>query len=210
MTQRQEFKLFATVTCLNQQTQEVQAATFLIVIGQDARKTYSTFVLEKGEEKSDIGVLKKELVASCKPSLNLAYHEYRFEIRHQHDGESFNDWLTELRVLAKSCEFGEMEERMLQGIIIHGVNDKKLQERLILENTNFAKTVEISRTREHDREQCEAIQAGANGRANINAISEKEMKRCGRCARKHETQRRCEDAQMPGERTHMKQVWPNK
>lgn len=190
-TWKQEFELFAAATCLNQQPKEVQAATFLMVIGEDARKTYSTFVFEEGEEKSDIAVLKKKFEAFYKPSLNLAYHEYRFGIRDQRDGESFNDWLTELRVLAKSCEFGEMEERMLRSRIILGVNDKKLQERLISENGNFAKTVEICRTREQGKEQCEAIQAGTHGKSNINAVSEKELRRCGRCARKHEANRRC-------------------
>ncbi|KAH9359457.1 hypothetical protein HPB48_023034 [Haemaphysalis longicornis] len=58
-TWKQEFELFAAATCLNQQPKEVQAATFLMVIGEDARKTYSTFVFEEGEEKSDIAVLKK-------------------------------------------------------------------------------------------------------------------------------------------------------
>lgn len=190
-TWKQEFELFATATCLNQQAKEVQAATFLMVIGEDARKTYSTFVFEEGEEKSDIAVLKNKFEAFYKPSLNLAYHEYRFGIRDQRDGESFNDWLTELRVLAKSCEFGEMEERMLRSRIILGVNDKKLQEKLISENANFAKTVEICRTREQGKEQCEEIQAGAKGKSTINAVSEKEIKRCGRCARKHEAKRRC-------------------
>ncbi|KAH9379258.1 hypothetical protein HPB48_007860 [Haemaphysalis longicornis] len=61
-----------------------------MVIGEDARKTYSTFVFEEGEEKSDIAVLKKKFEAFYKPSLNLAYHEYRFGIRDQRDGESFN------------------------------------------------------------------------------------------------------------------------
>lgn len=66
-----------------------------------------------------------------------------------------------------------------------------LKERLNSENANFAKTVEICRTREQGKEQCEAIQAGASSKANVNAVSDIKVKRCGRCARKHEANRRC-------------------
>lgn len=103
----------------------------MISIGEDARRTYSTFVFEAGEEKSDIEVLKGKFEAFYKPALNLVYHEFRFAKRDQKENEQFNDCLTELRVLAKSCEFDELEERMLRSRIILGMRDKKLQERLV-------------------------------------------------------------------------------
>nr|XP_037273548.1 uncharacterized protein LOC119165480 [Rhipicephalus microplus] len=96
-TWRQEFELFATATYLNQQPKEVQAATFLMIIGEDARKTYSTLDFATDEEKSDVEVLKMKFEAFYKPALNLAYHEFRFGKCDQKDGESFNDWLTDLR-----------------------------------------------------------------------------------------------------------------
>nr|XP_037276015.1 uncharacterized protein LOC119168727 [Rhipicephalus microplus] len=97
-TWRQEFELFATATYLNQQPKEVQAATFLMIIGEDARKTYSTLDFATDEEKSDVEVLKMKFEAFYKPALNLAYHEFRFGKCDQKDGESFNDWLTDLRL----------------------------------------------------------------------------------------------------------------
>nr|XP_037288928.1 uncharacterized protein LOC119181789 [Rhipicephalus microplus] len=173
-TWRQEFELFATATYLNQQPKEVQAATFLMIIGEDARKTYSTLDFATDEEKSDVEVLKMKFEAFYKPALNLAYHEFRFGKCDQKDGESFNDWLTDLRVLAKSCEFGQLEERMLRSRIILGIRDKKLQEKLISENASFTKTVEMCRSREHGKEQCEEIQARPKSdyAAEMNALSE--------------------------------------
>lgn len=183
-TWRQEFDLYATATYPSQQPKEVQAATFLMVIGEDARRTCNTFVFNEGEDKSDIEVLKRKFEAFYKPSLNLAYHEFRFGSRDQKEGESFNEWLTELRILAKSCEFAEMEERMLRSRIILGLKDKKLQEKLISENPSFAKTVEICRAREQGKEQCEQIQAGNKIHEEICAVAE--LRRCGKCARSHE------------------------
>ncbi|XP_049515895.1 uncharacterized protein LOC125942024, partial [Dermacentor silvarum] len=183
-TWRQEFELFATATYLNQQPKEVQAATFLMIIGEDARKTYSTFAFASDEEKSDVEVLKLKFY---KPALNLAYHEFRFGKRDQNEGESFNDWLTDLRVLAKSCEFGELEERMLRSRIILGIRDKKLQEKLVSENASFAKTVEMCRSREHGKEQCEEIQA----RPKSHYAAEAKGRRCTKCAKIHQTDRVC-------------------
>lgn len=192
-TWRQEFELFATATYLNQQPKEVQAATFLMIIGEDARKTYSTLDFATDEEKSDVEVLKMKFEAFYKPALNLAYHEFRFGKCDQKDGESFNDWLTDLRVLAKSCEFGQLEERMLRSRIILGIRDKKLQEKLISENASFTKTVEMCRSREHGKEQCEEIQARPKSdyAAEMNALSEAKGQRCTKCAKVHQTDRVC-------------------
>ena len=56
-TWRQEFELFATATYLNQQPKEVQAATFLMIIGEDARKTYSTF--DFATDESDVQGIRR-------------------------------------------------------------------------------------------------------------------------------------------------------
>ncbi|KAH7978599.1 hypothetical protein HPB49_006034 [Dermacentor silvarum] len=69
----QVFELFATATYLDQQPKGVQTAIFLIGIGEDARRTYSTFVLEAGRDKSDFEVLKRKFEAFYKAALNLAY-----------------------------------------------------------------------------------------------------------------------------------------
>ncbi|KAK8782784.1 hypothetical protein V5799_015874 [Amblyomma americanum] len=184
---KQEFELFSTATYLDQQPKEVQAATFLISIGEDARKTYSTFVFDAGEDKSDIAVLKRKFEAFYKPALNLAYHEFRFGKRDQKEDEHFNDWLTELRVLAKSCEFGELEERMLRSRIILGMRDKKLQETLLSENASLAKTVEMCRAREHGKEQSEEIHSSKNCQVDVNAVLQMKS-RCNKCARVHNSE----------------------
>lgn len=71
-TWESEFKLFSTATLLNLQPKEVQAATLLMTIGEEARKTYSTFQFEEGEDKQDVEVLRKKLESFYKPSTNLA------------------------------------------------------------------------------------------------------------------------------------------
>ncbi|KAH7939594.1 hypothetical protein HPB52_014764 [Rhipicephalus sanguineus] len=45
-TRRQEFELFAKAMYLNQQPKKAQAATFLVFIGEGARKTHTTLILQ--------------------------------------------------------------------------------------------------------------------------------------------------------------------
>lgn len=73
----------------------------------------------------------------------------------------FNDWLTELHVLANSCESGELEEIMLRNRIILKVRDKKLQGKLLSHNASFAKTLEMCRDREQGKEQSEESRSNA-------------------------------------------------
>lgn len=191
-TWRQKFDLISTATYLNQQPKEVPAATFLINFGEDARKTYSIFELATDEQKSDIQVLKHKFEAYYKPVLNLVYHEFCSGKGDQNDGESFENWLTD-RVLAKSCEFGELEERMLRSRIILGIRDKKLQEKLVSENASFAKSVEMCRSREHGKEQCEETHAHPriHYAAGVNRLSEVKGRCCTKCAKIYQTDHVC-------------------
>lgn len=48
-TWKSEFELFSTATQLNKQPKEVQAATLLVTIGEEARKAYASFKFETFE-----------------------------------------------------------------------------------------------------------------------------------------------------------------
>ncbi|XP_064465332.1 uncharacterized protein K02A2.6-like, partial [Ornithodoros turicata] len=129
-----DFRLFSTATNLKAQPKEVQAATFLVTLGEEGRKICNTLQFETEADRDDVDKLIEKLEEHCKPTLNLTYQEFLFGSRNQKEGERFDEWLTELRILAASCEFETLEKRMLRSRIILGVRDKKLQQRLISEN----------------------------------------------------------------------------
>ncbi|KAG0438044.1 hypothetical protein HPB47_017170, partial [Ixodes persulcatus] len=131
---------------------EVQSTTLLMTIGEEARKAYATFVFEAEEEREDVNMLMEKFESFYQPATNLTYNEFRFGIRDQREGETFNGWLTEFGLLASRCEFGVLEERMLRSRIILGIKDKKQQQRLVSENPPYATAVEIRRAREQGQE----------------------------------------------------------
>ncbi|XP_040061474.1 uncharacterized protein LOC120836570 [Ixodes scapularis] len=139
------------------QPDKVQAATHLVCIGEEGRRIYTTFTFDNEEDREKLEVLKNKFAARMKPAINLKYHEFIFGKRDQKEDEKFDEWLTELRVLVRNCEYGDAEERMLGSRIILGTKDRQLQQKLINDNPTFDKVVEIRRTRERTVEQFNEI-----------------------------------------------------
>ncbi|KAM7297234.1 uncharacterized protein ISCGN_022387 [Ixodes scapularis] len=130
------------------QPDKVQAATRLVCIREEGRRIYTTFTFDNEEGREKLEVLKNNFAAHMKPAFNLTYQEFISGKRDQKEGEKFDEWLTELRVLVHNCEYGDVEESMLRSRIILGTKDRQLQQKLINDNPTFDKVLEICRTRE--------------------------------------------------------------
>ncbi|KAG0421036.1 hypothetical protein HPB47_003059 [Ixodes persulcatus] len=152
-----EFELFAVATHLMDQPDKVQAATLLVCIGEEGKRIYTTFTFDNEEDREKLEVLKNKFAAHMKPAINLTYHEFIFGKIDQKEGEKFDEWLTERRVLVRNCEYGDVEERMLRSRIILGTKDRQLQQKLINDNPTFDKVLEICQTRERTVEQFNEI-----------------------------------------------------
>lgn len=112
----------------------------------------------------------------------MTFHEFRFGSRDRKQREPFNDWLTDLRLLAKNCEFGDLEDRLLRSRIILGVQYKCLQQKLIAENPSHQKTVAICRAHEQGKEQFKEIIEGTvtAGNTVVHAVAQ-QTRPCTRC-----------------------------
>ncbi|XP_064486087.1 uncharacterized protein LOC135398631 [Ornithodoros turicata] len=178
-----EFDLFAMATHLAQQTDNVQAATFLICIGEEGRRIYNTFAFDCEDDKKKLKVLKEKFQSYLKPAENLTYHEYVFGKRDQKPNERFDDWLTDLKAMIRNCEYGDLENRMLKSRIVLGTNDKQLQQKLITENPTYEKVLERCRIKERSQEQFKEISSDerkSEACAAVNLLQRK-TPHCPRC-----------------------------
>ena len=85
---KQRFDVFATATGLDSKSDEVQAATFLHIIGADAHEVSNTFQFDSEEEK-DMATLKAKFEEYCLPKKNITLERHRLLTRKQGDGEPF-------------------------------------------------------------------------------------------------------------------------
>ena len=78
-----------------------------------------------------------------KPSESVQRH--KFNNRFRANGDSISDFVAALRHLAKYCNFGGSLENMLRDRLVSGVNNEKIQRRLLYEGElTFKKAFEIA------------------------------------------------------------------
>ena len=199
---------YSLATELTKKTEEVQVATLLTVIGEEAREVYATFNdwENDGDEKKIKPVLKK-FGEYCEPCKNVPFERFKFNRRVQEPGETYDQYRTALRKLADSCNFEEITpEEILRDRLIFGIRDNKVRERLLRETKlSLDKTDEICRASESMLAQmkivgnCDGTVVNALGRGNKNQISDRRRykknpkestKECGNCGTEHDRTKR--------------------
>ena len=96
---------YALATKLDKEDEAVQVATLLTVIEEDARDMYRTFEWSDVGDAQKIEPVLKKLGEYCGPRRNIPFERYRFNRRVQEPGETYEQYCTELRKIAKSCNF---------------------------------------------------------------------------------------------------------
>ena len=101
------------------------------------------------EERQDANVILTKLDEYFVPKRNAIYERYVFSCRSQKHGKSFDQFLTELRKFAATCQFGTFEDEMLRDRIVTGLRDHGHRERVLRETTlTLQKAIDICRTNE--------------------------------------------------------------
>ena len=190
---------YALATELDKKSEAVQVATLLTVIGEEARDVFSTFTGWEDEgDKAKIKAVLAKFAQYCQPRKNIPFERYRFNRRMQEPGESYDQYRTALRKLAESCDFQTVTpEELLRDRLVFGIKDAKARERLLREsNLTLAKTDDICHAAESMLTQLkvvdESLEAAVNavkpkdGAKDKATASEKRMRECWNCGRKHE------------------------
>ena len=119
------------------------------------------------EETDKIDVLFEKYEAYCNPKQNVTVIRYKFNTRNQSDGETADQYVTELKRLAKDCGYGELTSEMIRDRIVCGTkfNNPQVKEKLLQADAldltkalTIARGIEISNTQMKDlTEQNKAV-----------------------------------------------------
>jgi hypothetical protein len=146
---------YEIATGLNEKEDKIRVATLLAVIGKDANKLYKTFKWDNaGDEKIMEKVIGK-FDEICVPKKNETYERYILNKRVQLDGETLDQFLTELRHLATHCGLASItEDKLMADKIVFGVRDVRVRERLLREkDLDLKKACDIARAAEASQAQ---------------------------------------------------------
>ena len=141
---KQTMQLFIELT-MTKSTDKEKCSAFLYVIGQAGRDIYNTMTLTE-DETDKIEVLFAKFEAYCKPKQNVTIERYRFNTRSQASGETIDQYVTELRLIAKNCKFGNLENELIRDRIVCGTVSDDVRQRLLrVEDLTLDKALSICR-----------------------------------------------------------------
>lgn len=156
----QRFDLYLTASGKIKEDEKVQCAILLHVIGEEALEIYNTFKFATGEDPNKIAHLKKKFEEYVNPRKNTVFERYRFWECKQQEGETIDQFITELKTRAKSCEFGDQHDLMIRDRIVFGVRDTRLKERLLRESSDLTleKAASVCRAGEASSSQIKELE----------------------------------------------------
>jgi len=109
-----------------------RAAVFLACLGSAAHAIFRTFKLED-DDRGNIDKIKEQFDKHWLGEVNVTYERYVFHQRVQQPGETIEDFAAaaDLRKLAKSCAFEQLEDSLIRDRIIISIRDDPTRRRLL-------------------------------------------------------------------------------
>lgn len=200
---RQSFQNYLVASERNAKPEETKIAIFLNCIGDEGVSVFNSFTFDPVKVKEADGTERlipvrvkledvlKRFSDHCSPRKNVVYERSIFFRCFQKDGQSIDSYVTELKNLASSCEFGDQRESLIRDRVVLGIRDAAMTERLLREpDLSLSKATDFIRTAEISRLQMRNMMSSTG--AHVNSVSrvrhnEKppDSNRCRSCGRRH-------------------------
>lgn len=152
----QSLNIYLKATQLDAKDDETKIAILLNLAGNEAQKKFQTFNINADDRKKFDKVVQS-FKDYCKPLKNETYERYKFFTRVQQEGEDFDHFLTDVKVLAKECNFGQLEDSLVRDKIVSGISDLSLQEKLLQVSALSLRKAEVCRAAEVSRYQVKKL-----------------------------------------------------
>ena len=139
----------AMLTKLETREKPYQAAMLRYSFVDDTRQIYETLKLSD-EDSKDPDKIMEAMEKFAKGIVNEALERHTFYTRKQQDGEKFDEFLTDIIILSKNCNFcNTCHSGMIRDRIVGGVNDDELRRKMLAEkDLTESKATELGRSHE--------------------------------------------------------------
>ena len=209
-TFKQRFTLYLQALGWDTKPDADKIALLLAFAGPQAEEVFNTFVFASEDEDEKFEKAVGKFDKHCSPKKNETFERYVFRSRTQVQEESFVAFVTDLKLKATTCNFGQLKDSMIRDQIVFGINDQKVRERLLREtDLTLAGAMKIikkrrkkHRTRKYkQQEDTECKRCGSqHGPTQCPAFG----KVCNKCQGKNHYSKQCftKGKQSGGERVH--------
>ncbi|XP_068728069.1 uncharacterized protein [Montipora capricornis] len=144
---------------LSSKKEKEKCSHLLIWCGEKGRDIVNKWSGISEEDKKKLKAYFERFKAHVEPRTNPVFCRYKFHNRVQSEVETVEQFVTDLKLLARDCAFKEPDE-MMRDRIVFGTNSHKIREKLINQGKDLTldKVVEIARTYELSRAQLESME----------------------------------------------------
>ena len=179
-------------------TGDKKRATFLSLIGPSTYKLVRSLVAPTKPGEKSYTDLVEALSNHFSPTPSETVQRFKFHSRRRKPEESIATYVSELRLLAQFCNFGTTLEQMLRDRLVCGVNNDRIQLKLLSEaNLDYNKALELAHAIETAEKNHKEIGKGRESwTAGVNKISSsadkgKSEAACYRCGKPGHLAVRC-------------------
>jgi hypothetical protein len=124
----------------------------------DAYELFETFQFEEDDDRTKLTPIMTAFEAHCVGAINTVYERYVFYQRRQANGETFDMFLSDIRRLVKTCDFGAVEDSAIRDRIVMGIRDDATRKRLLqTRNVDLKRAIDICRASESATKQLRAM-----------------------------------------------------
>ncbi|XP_077551242.1 uncharacterized protein LOC144164869 [Haemaphysalis longicornis] len=170
----ERFELFIIA---NDVKQEKVLPVFLTAIGAEAYEVLKSLVVPDAPANKTFAEVKQLLQAHYSPSSLVIAERCKFNRRVQHEQESVEDFIVELKHLAGKSDFGEFLNDALRDRLVEGVRNEDTQRALFAEK-NFDNACKIALGREVAARDS-ALMKATEG--NIHSLKSRQREKRERC-----------------------------
>ena len=146
---RGQWANYEVATDLDTKKSSKRAAVFLACIGTEAYEIFQTMDFESEDDRTNIDKVIEAFERHCIGEVNVTYERYMFNRRSQEVGEAFDSFLSDLRRLIRSCDFGDLDESIIRDRIVIGIRDDATRRKLLqMRKLNLNSAIDVCRANE--------------------------------------------------------------
>lgn len=87
------------------------------------------------ESREDPACLKRKFKEICNPETNVIMERHNFNKRQQKPGETIEAYVSTLRNMAKTCNFGALQDELIRDRLVCGISSDSVRRSLLKETS---------------------------------------------------------------------------
>ena len=105
---------------------------FSYLVGESGRQQLDTLMGDTPRDEWQVDNVIEKFDRHCNPNVNETLERYRFSTNIQSSGETIDSYVTELKLLAKTCHLGTLRVSLFRDRIVCGIDNASMKDSLLL------------------------------------------------------------------------------